>query len=241
MARITETINLPTNGQLYETKQLTIQNMTVAEEKYLYGSTSEDAIDKILNSCVTDEIDIDDLIVPDKYYTLVKLRVLTYGEDYPVELKCPVCGKRFSHTVKLSTLDVDELPKDFKEPIEFELPVCKDKITMKLPRSKDVNRYGELAQRKADKFNLNIEEVNYIYRMMLGIETVNGEDMLDDELYTYISELSGKDASFIKKQFENIKIGYDVNLMTECPACGNKNVRFRLPMNRDFFLTSFND
>lgn len=241
MARITETINLPSNGRLYKTKSLTLQNMTVAEEKYLYGSSNNNAVDNILKACITDkDVDIDDLIVPDKHYALVRLRVLTYGEDYPVELICPKCGKRFTHKVKLSTLEVDELGKDFSEPIEFELPVCKDKISMHIPRSKDVARYDELARRKSEKFNLNLADTKYIFNTMLGIDKVNGEEMVDDELYTYVSELSGKDSSYIKHQLAKIKVGYYTRLTTECVGC-HTEVRFGLPMTSDFFLTEFED
>ena len=124
MARINTTIDLPSNGKIYPRKQLTLQNMTIAEEKFLYGSSSDKAVDNILKSCIVDkDVNIDDLIVPDKHYALVQLRVMTYGEDYPVDLTCPACRKEFNNVVKLSTLEVDELPDDFKEPIKITLPV----------------------------------------------------------------------------------------------------------------------
>lgn len=241
MSRITETIKLPSNGKVYPIKELTLQNMTIAEEKFLYGSSSDKAIDQILRSCITDKgVDIDDLIVPDKYFALVRLRVLTYGEDYPIDLTCNRCGKTFTENLKLSTLEVDELPDDFKEPIVIELPVSKDKLELYIPRSRDVDRYNTLAERKADRYNLNIDEVNYIYQIMLGIKSVNGDEMLDDELYEYVKNLSGKDSSCIKHEFNKIKVGYYTRLSCECPNCSGK-VPYRLPMNGDFFLTSFED
>ena len=60
-------------------------------------------------------------------------------------------------------------------------------------------------------------------------------DMLPDELYTYISNLSGKDSAFIRKQMNQIKVGYDTNLETDCPHCG-ETFKFALPMSASFFL-----
>lgn len=240
MSRITETINLPSNGRLYSTNKLTIQSMTVAEEKYLYGSSNDKAIDEILNKCIQEDVNLDDLIVPDKHYALVRLRALTYGEDYPVDLRCPRCGKEFTETVKLSTLEVDELPKDFKEPIEITLPVSGDKLKLAIPRSGEINKFNELARRKAEKFDLNPAEVQYIFQTMLGIKSVNDDEMVEDELYTYIEELPAKDSSYIKHEFSKIRVGYYTRLECDCPGCRNK-VNFNLPMTSDFFRTKFDD
>lgn len=240
MARINETIKLPSCGKVYDTTELTLQNMTIAEEKFIYGSSSDEAINKILKNCIVEDIDPEDLIAPDKHYALVRLRVLTYGEEYPVDLRCPICGKEFSHTVKLSDLDVNELPEDYAEPRKITLPVCKDELDIVIPRSKDIIKYDNLAKKKAEKFNLNIDEVSYIYNLMLSIRSVNGEDMLEDEMYKYLTELSGRDSSYIKHQLSKIKVGYDTRLECDCPMCGG-TVKFKLPMTTDFFLTEYTD
>lgn len=243
MSRITTTVTLPSNGKIYPIKDVTLQNMTISEEKFLYGSSSESAIDSILNNCIVDrKFDVGDLIVPDKHFLLVQLRVLTYGEDYPVDLDCqnPKCGKKFTHNIKLSSLEIDELPDNFKEPFTCKLPVNGDELELHIPRSREVKRYEELAERKSDKFELNIDEVSYIFNTMLGIDRVNGDDMVEDELYSYISELHAKDSSYIKHIFSKIKVGYNVRLSAKCPYCG-KLTTFRLPMTSDFFLTKFDD
>lgn len=237
MARQSSLVRLPSNGKIYSLNELTIQNMTVAEEKFLLGSNGNKSISTILSKCVVDgdKIDFEDLIEADRFFLLVQLRVLTYGEDYDVKLRCSKCGKEFEHTVKLSELDVDELDESFKDHWEFELPVCKDVITMTIPRVRNNMESEKLAKKKAEKFHQNLDEVKYIYGLMLGISKVNGMDMFPDELYTYVSELSGKDASAIRKQMNSIKVGYDTNLETECPNCG-ETFSFVLPMSANFFL-----
>lgn len=247
MARMSEVIKLPSNGRIYPIKELTLQNMTISEEKYIYGAASNDqAIDKILTSCIQEDIDVNDLIVPDKHFALVRLRVLTYGDDYPVQTRCRVCGKTFIKNVKLSELEINELPDDFKEPIRITLPVSKDVLELRIPRSKDINRYNEMADQKATKYNLDKDEVNYIFNAMLGIISVNGEKigtvdgMTDEELYAYVSEFHAKDSSYIKHQFAKINVGYNTRIETNCPHCKAEN-RFRLPMTSDFFLSNFED
>lgn len=240
MARIQEEIHLPSAGKLYKS-DLTLQNMTVAEEKCLYGSSAESAVHKILKKCIVeDDVSVDDMIVPDVHYALVKLRQLSYGDDYPVDVTCPHCEHKFSHTVMLSDLECDYLGDDFQEPWEITLPISKDTLQCKIPRSKDLKRFDELAKKKATKFKQNEREVDYVYKLMLGIVSVNGESMLPDELYTYISSLPARDGAYIKHAFSKIKVGYDTTITAECPAC-NSSTDFQLPMTADFFLAEFDD
>lgn len=242
MARMNEVIKLPSNGRVYDTTELTLQNMTIAEEKFIYGSSSEKAITQILNNCILEEIDVDDLIVPDKHYALVRLRVLTYGEDYPVDIRCRnrSCGREFTHVVKLSELDVMELPESYSEPQLIELPVSKDHLKLVIPTGKRVMRYEALAKKKADRFQLNLDEVNYVYNLMISVVAVNDDELLEDELYQYIMDLSGRDSSYLKHQLSKIQVGYDTAMVVECPTC-NSEIRFRLPMSTEFFRTKFND
>lgn len=237
MSRLSEVIHLPSNGKLYDINELTIQNMTVAEEKFLLGSNGNRSISTILSKCVLngEKIDFSNLIEADRFYLLVRIRCLTYGEDYDVNLRCANCNRLFEHTIKLSELDVDELDDNFKDHWEFTLPSCGDTVTMSIPRVKDNIENEKLAKKKSEKFHLNADEVRYIFSMMLGIEKVNGMNMLPDELYTYVSNLSGKDSAAIRKQMSQIRVGYDTNLETECPHCG-ETFKFALPMSANFFL-----
>lgn len=237
MARFNEVINLPSNGKIYDLNELSIQEMTVAEEKFFLGSNGSKSVNSILQKCVVDgdKIDFNNLIEADRFYILVRIRCLTYGEDYDVNLRCSNCNREFEHVIKLSELEVDELDDTFKDHWEFQLPVCKDTITMTIPKVKDNLENERLAKRKAEKFHLNLDEVRYVFGMMLGIEKVNGMDMLPDELYSYISNLSGRDSAVIRKQMNNIKVGYETNLETECPHCG-QTFKFALPMSINFFL-----
>lgn len=237
MARQSSIVHLPSNGRLYDLNELTIQNMTVAEEKFLLGSNGNKSISTILSKCVSDgeKIDFDSLIEADRFFLLVQIRCLTYGEDYDVSLRCPNCNHSFEHTIKLSELDIDELDPDFRDPWEIKMPGCGDTLTMTLPRVRDNLDNEKLAKKKAEKFHLNLDEVRYVFGLMLGIKKVNGMDMLPDELYTYVSELSGKDSAFLRKQMSEIRVGYNTSLETDCPNCGN-TFKYSMPISSNFFL-----
>ena len=61
MARLTETVKLPSNNVFYDEdfpKELTIQNMTIDEESYIYGSSGDKALDQIIQSCIKEDIDM---------------------------------------------------------------------------------------------------------------------------------------------------------------------------------------
>jgi len=70
---------------------------------------------------------------------------------------------------------------------------------------------------------------------MLGIEKVNDVELLPDELYSYISDLTGRDSSFLRKELGKIQVGVDTSLETECPHCG-ETFKYTLPMSSTFFL-----
>ena len=64
MARQSSVIKLPSNGKVYPLNEVTIQEMTVAEEKFLLGSNGSKSLSTILSKCVIDgdKIDFEDLI-----------------------------------------------------------------------------------------------------------------------------------------------------------------------------------
>lgn len=242
MARMTEKVKLPSNGVLYGKEipaELTVQNLTVDEEAMLYGSNGDKAIDNILDSIIKEDIDINSLITPDKHFLLVRARVLTYGPEYPLEVTCPRCGE-FHYDVNLSELPVSYLDSSFINEREITLPQSKDVLTIKIPIGHDVNHAEQQVKRKVNKFGVNQAKANYISGLSMNIVKINGEEAVFDEAYQFVSELSGMDSSYLKKEINKIDVGYDTMVIAECPKCG-QDVSFRLPMTGDFFRTKFDD
>ena len=110
----TETVELPSKGLLYPegsplaSGKVEIKYMTAKEEDILSNQnfiTKGIVLDKLLESLTLGKFDIKDLITGDKNAILIAARILAYGKDYEVEVSCPKCGEKSSHTIDLSTFE----------------------------------------------------------------------------------------------------------------------------------------
>lgn len=246
MARLTEVVKLPSGNVFYPDnfpKELTIQNMTVDEEAFIYGSTGEKAIDQIVKACVleTEEQGFVQsyLISDDRHYLLTKIRILTYGPEYPITAICGQCGA-FDYKVDLTTVPIDTITSKEDVVRTIKLPQSGDEILTKIPNGAEKDEIDKENKRSIARFNRNPGKAAYITGIISSIDKINGEELFFNEMYQHISELSGMDSSFLKKELNKISIGYDTDIQVECPKC-QKGIKLRLPMTADFFRTQFND
>lgn len=242
MAYTLEKYTLPSNGKLKGVpKDVTIRNMTTAEEKMLLGS-AEDVFDQIIKKCVTEpeDFDIDKIPLMDKNFLYVKLRVISYGPDYKFEYRCPECGRVSSITINLDDLDVEYLPNDFADPFDtFELPVCGDTVALSLPRNEDFVKIRNRVRRFQSKFPDAVGDESWVFGMMAFISEVNGKDV-DAQLHDYVEGLHVRDASYIRHRINKLKGGIERETTVHCPKC-NSDVEVAIPMGANFFHTDFDD
>ena len=236
MARITEKVQLPTNGKFYDITEVELQSLTINEYKIILSSSNaDDKVWEMLQKAVTNGVNVEDLCLQDKLYLLVRLRALCFMETYTVPLHCPHCNHTFDYDIKLNTLKVNYLEDDFDADIT--LLDSKDLITLKLPSSNEEKELNTFAETKAKKFKLNINEVKFITSIMKNISLVNGNELSPDQLYTYVTNLSCRDALFLMERAAEIEPGMDMIIETECPNC-NEKFKFNLPINSSFFRPS---
>lgn len=244
MSQYTESHKLPSLGQLNDIgPEVTIRNMTTAEEKLLLGSTSN-ALDQVMNDCIVEpnKLNVNSLISSDKHFILIKLRVLSYGPDYYVKYKCRGCGKVHEYKVNLDELEVTHLEDNFSDPYDdFELPMSKQEVALRLPRMVDLNSAEDKARKFHKKFPNAKGDMAYIYRLMANIHSIDGnEELTNSELQKFVEELHTRDSAYIKNRMSKIEVGLDTRIFEECPSC-NEDVEFDLPINSEFFNSRFDD
>lgn len=245
MANYTEKHVIPTKGLLTENipnGEVTLRNMTTAEEKILLGS-SQDAFDNILKACIVEPtgLDLEELTSTDKHFLFMKLRVISYGSDYYVSYRCPACGSNSEYKVNIDELPIHYLEDDFVEPYDtLTLPVSKKVVELKLPRIKDLNVADNKAKRFHKKFPEAKGDIAYIYRLMTNIASVDGEELKPTALQNFVEELHTMDSSYLKSKINKLKIGYDTDIVEECPKC-EEDIEFALPITFEFFRTRFED
>lgn len=249
MAEYTELVKLPTRGILYKDipEEFVIKAISTKEEKMIYGSSNEKALDAVIRNCIVEpsKIDVNDLISVDKHFLMMKLRVLTYGNSYHVKYKCPECTNYPTQEfeVDLDDLEVYELSDDYVEPFEFELPTSKKTVGIKLLTGKDLDEIEKKSKRLLKRFPEIKGDPSYILRMAQYLVSVDGDDKIPDvKKQEFIEGLHGNDSAYIWHKINSIKVGYDTTIFDTCknPRC-QADIEFVMPMTVEFFRPRFKD
>jgi len=114
-------VELPSECKVYELEDpdmpVTIRPMTFEDEKSIVSAKKEqDPVNLVLQRCVTN-VKILDLLPMDKLFLIMKLREISYGDDYNTLLICQECKAENPTTIKLSQLNVNPVPDDFEDPL----------------------------------------------------------------------------------------------------------------------------
>ena len=141
----TEEVTLPSKGILYDENSplksgtIEMKYMTAKEEDILTNQNfikNGTVIDKVLQSLLMDNINLDDMLIGDKNSILVAARILGYGSEYTFKYPHPNTGEEEEVTIDLTEADdkyFDESKMiNGKNEFEFELPVSKTLLTFKL-------------------------------------------------------------------------------------------------------------
>lgn len=240
-AIITDEVSLPSKGLLYNGKipsTIVMRPMTVNELKILYGSASTMiALNSILKEVITNvkDLNVDDLLLDDKYYLAYQLRIMTFGEMYDADVRCPHCGKEDHVQFNLSELKVKELPDDYVDPRNIgKLPKSGDTIETKLLRVGDfariIKRAGEIRKKYPDFEG----EPTYHLSLAAQVATVNGEKKSSRDMEQYILDMHAVDAMYLQKKLNEFEFGLDVAVTHECKSCGEE-MNLQLAIGEDFF------
>lgn len=199
-----------------------LRPMTFDDEKALMNPNNQgDAMNKLIARCLSN-ISISELYQADKLYIMLKLREISYGDDYPVEITCPACSKESKVAFKLSSLKVNYVEDDFSDPMEIELPVLKHKVGIRLPRVKD-ERYFETTDIALSNLWRFVEYINEYDQKTL--------------ISKFLEKLPLRDAHAVLSALSGKQFGIDTQVHFLCQYCNTKT-RMEMPITSDFFTTN---
>jgi hypothetical protein len=217
-----EIIDLPSKGNFYPDEhplrsgQIEVKYMTAKEEDILTSSNlikKNKVLDKLLESIiVTPNVSHLDILAGDINAILVAARIMSYGKDYIVSIKCPKCELEQEFNIDLSELDT-------KEPgateLKLELPISKDVLELKaMTRRVELDIEGELKAMKGVGVSVEPEVTTTMKNL---IRSVNGNT--DKSLIKEYSEnILIKDLEAVRT-FYKMAIG-DINFQTQF-SCSN--------------------
>ena len=215
-------VELPSECRVYSLEDpgapITVRPMTFEDEKALVSAgKGEDPVNLILQRCTTN-IKVPELLSMDKFYLIMKLREISYGDDYNTLLVCSHCKAENPTTVKLSQLNVNPVPDDFQDPVTVTLPSINKEAKVRLPRVRD-DRFLEDAQSSLDQ----------IWRFVVEIDGHTDKSIIA----AVIEKLPLKDVRTIMNAMKT-DFGVDTNVKFECKDCGGVTV-VDLPITSNFF------
>ena len=215
-------VELPSECRVYKLEDpgapVTIRPMTFEDEKALVSaSKDQDPVNLILQRCTTN-IQVADLLSMDKLYLVMKLREISYGDDYNTLLICSHCKAENPTTVKLSNLNVNPVPDDFEDPVTVMLPVIKKEAKVRLPRVRDEKMMGD-TQAALDQ----------IWRFVVEIDGHTDKSIIAP----VVDKLPLRDVRTILNAVKT-DFGVDTKIKFECNSCGGVTI-VDLPIDANFF------
>jgi hypothetical protein len=145
-----EIVELPSEGKPYPTGhplasgKIEMKYMTAKEEDILTNQSyikSGVVLDKLFQALIVTPVDYNDLLLGDKNAVMVAARVLGYGSKYKTKVTTP-SGNVQDVEIDLTQLDNKEIDwslftEQGKCEFDFELPVTKRTVTVKLLTQRD--------------------------------------------------------------------------------------------------------
>ena len=226
---IKEDFRLPSEGMIYGKPfdpKVTLRSMTVMDEmkrlspsKYPYKNMSE-----IIESCMEEKLPISvyDLCIGDYTYLLHKLRVVTYGNDYPIKFICPICNNVETINVDLDKMKINRYKESIKDFMKVKLPASGNELTIRYQTPRDLDRISNEAREMKEEFPDMVGDPTQLLTLQSMISESDGQPIDRTLIKETLKKLPMKDANAIAKAATklNTSIGIDTNLKVHCNSCG---------------------
>ena len=151
----------------------------------------------------------------------MKLREVSYGDDYNTLLICRDCNAENPTTVKLSELNVLPVPDDFEDPVTVHLPTIKKDAKITLPRVRDEGLLADTGKIFSD-----------LWRFVVDIDGHKDKSIIA----AVLQKLPVKDTRIILNAMKT-QFGIETKVKFQCKECGGASV-VELPIDANFFDVS---
>lgn len=237
-----EVIDLPSKGLFYpegsplRSGKIEIKYLTAKEEDILTSANLIEkgiVLDKLLDSVIlTPGVKASDLLVGDINAVMIATRILAYGKDYPISVRCPECGSDIDHTADLTEINTKNEPDDTTSAnFTLTLPVSKAQVKIKLLTRKDeLDIDKEVKALKKASLDISNETTA---RLRAIVVSVNG-DSSKNTIWNFVENMLVRDSRFIKEEYRKLLPDIDMNIKVTCD-CSEDPVMVRLPIGSNFF------
>ena len=226
------TLTVPSSG-----KQLKFRPFLIKEEKtLLIAQQSEDpvimveSLKEVIQSCIKDEIDVNELATFDLEYIFTQIRSKSVGEIIELMMLCDTCtdDKAVAKvSIDLTKIQVDKNP-EHKSKIHLYQDVG---IVMKYPTLDILKKMESINTNDLDEvFNVVVDCIDYIYNEE---EVFHAKEQTKQELLDFINNLSSEQFAEVQKFFETMpKLKHEIDYV--CPVCSKEHHKVLEGLNSFF-------
>lgn len=228
---IAEHYELPSKGLIYSNPfnaEVKLRSMTTQDEmKRLTSSDFQYKImSEIIDDCIVgDKLPISayDMCLGDYQYLLHRLRVVTYGPEYRMSVKCPVCGGVSDVVCNLDELEKIEYNPDEVDSLKVvDLPTSGKTIKLKFQTPKILDNIAKRKREMLKKSPETLVDPSFLLTLMAVVDTVDDRKLNEVQLEQFIRNLPMRDANILLQKA--IKLNESVGLKTDfdckCKHCG---------------------
>lgn len=224
--------------------KIELKYMTAREEDILTSENlikKNEALDMLLKSVIlTSPLRYEDLLLGDKLGILISTRIMAYGHDYKVGIKCPKCEHKNERTIDLRDLEtIEPKPELFEDgtltkhsrEARLKLPATKADIVVKFFNHADEKKVE--AEIKTLKNKIGTSNL-ITTRLRHAIVEVNGNREFS-VISKFVSELPSIDSMHIRKFFKENTPDVKLEMPFQCESCGHEE-KMNLPITAEFFF-----
>jgi len=216
---------LPSKGKFYsDFNGIKISPLKFLDEQLiLTGKDIEkDIVTELLEKTV-EGINVNEILLMDKNYLLMKLREVSYGDDYEFGVVCNHCSYESKSKIELSKqLNLTQIPESFEDPRTIILPKLGVETVIRLPRNRE------------EPYLMDTETIyKNLYRFVVSL---NGNT---DPVFISkaIDRMEIADAKTLFREITVTKYGIDPRFVFKCGKCGHKET-LAVPIDAGFFSVS---
>lgn len=213
--------DLPSKGKFYSNfQQIVIRPLNFEDEKIIVSSKGRGSnlINLMISRCI-EGISVNELLIMDKMYLLMKIRELSYGEDYDATITCKSCGVSTESKINLTLIKNRPLPPEITDPRETLLPVLKKKIKVRFPRIQDEVYFTDAAS-----------VLDNLWRFVVSLDGKTDPVFISDA----IKLMHLKDIGTISNAISRNDLGMEPRMIFDCPTCGTSS-EVEVPISESFF------
>lgn len=218
-------LDLPSKGNFYKGSNVYLRPMTFEDEKAMVLSRNNkgDPVNELLSRCVRG-ISINTLLLMDKLYILLKLREISYKEEYEITLACQSCNKDNNLIFRMSDLTTTYMEEGQSELRELTLPKTKVKLKVRYPRVEDEPFL------KSEALILD-----NTWRFIVSVN--DSDDPIIISKFVKDPRMPLADSHYLMEFIFKATYGIDTLIKYNCDGCLYQNID-NLPISSNFFTMS---